>query len=242
MEKIKMKRRERANNGIHQHVANVVKDLSIQKDDCILDIGCGTGAFLESLKECDFNNLYGIDIKLPVENIDGVSFYVLDLDEGRMEFEEKKFKLIVSIEVFEHIENMGVLLKEISRVLSKDGLLILTTPNVHSVEARLRNLFLGKLKQFDELSDPTHIYPIFLYPFERLLRRYSLEIDEIWGYPVDGHSPTSRGALRLLSKILKFVGLKSNPSGDHLCMKISRIKNDKNSSAISKSEVVSSHY
>jgi hypothetical protein len=94
----------------------------------------------------------------------------------------------------------------------------LTTPNVHSVEARLRLLLLGELKQFDCIGDPTHIAPVFSHPFALLLRRHGLQVKQRWGFPLDGSSPTSRPALRLAARLLGGLGLKGAPAGDQLCL------------------------
>jgi 2-polyprenyl-3-methyl-5-hydroxy-6-metoxy-1,4-benzoquinol methylase len=233
---------ERANAGLHSHVERYILDKYPEKNLRILDIGCGTGAFLSRLKGDGYTKLNGIDIDLSAANIDGISFSCIDLDSGKMPYEDSSFDLIICIEVLEHIENVGIFLSEISRILSEGGNVVVTTPNVHSLEARLRNLLLGKLKQFDEIGDPTHIYPVFLFPFRRIARRYKLEIAELWGFPLDGISKTSRGVLQIASKLLKAVGLKANPPGDQLCMRICHSKNAQIETIGEKRDVIASHY
>jgi hypothetical protein len=127
-------------------------------------------------------------------------------------------------------------------VLAPDGVFIMTTPNIHSIEARLRFLLLGKLKQFDELSDPTHISPIVLHTFARLLKRYSLEIATVGSFPVDGSSPTSRGMLRAMARVLKMLGLRANPDGDHLSLLIRHRVSSASHSNAEKRELVTAHY
>lgn len=152
-----MKLVERANSGLHSHIAEKISSLKIAKNASVLDLGCGTGAFLARLGELGYTSLNGMDIALPEKNLDGINFKEFDLDARDMPYSDASLDLIVSVEVFEHIENMGFLVKEIARILTPRGFLIITTPNVNSIEARLRYLFLGKLKQFDEIGDPTHI-------------------------------------------------------------------------------------
>jgi hypothetical protein len=94
---------------------------------------------------------------------------------------------------------------------------LLTTPNVHSIEARTRFLLLGKLKQFDAIGDPTHVYPVFRFPFERLLRRHGFAVVQTWGFPEDGSSPTSRPGLHRVARLLGLLGLAGSPAGDQLC-------------------------
>ncbi len=233
---------ERANAGVHSHVADKVNEILRDKNSKILDIGCGTGALLARLAASGYKHLSGIDIAIPENPVDGVTFVEHDLDTIATPYPDATFELVISVEVFEHVENMGTLLKEISRLLADNGNLLVTTPNVHSLEARLRYFLLGKLKQFDELSDPTHIYPIVLYAFKRLLKRHSLEIVETWGFPLDGSSPTSRGVLRLATKLLQFAGLTAFPPGDHLCLLIQRARDLQPANSKSKRALVASHY
>ena len=145
--------------------------------------------------------------------------------------------------MFEHIENLGSLLRELSRVLRPDGRMLITTPNVHSVEARLRYFMLGQLKQFDRIGDPTHITPLFIHPFKVLLRRHGLEISECWGFPLNGTSPTSRAGLQVAGRLLRALGLDANPSGDQLCLMIRKVADaGKVPASQTKQRAVTAHY
>lgn len=233
---------ERANAGLHPHIVGRIAALRPDKAARILDVGCGTGAMLRALASKGYSNLRGLDIAPPLESVAGVSFLACDLDACATPFEASSQDLIVSVEVFEHIENMGALLTEISRLLAADGHLLVTTPNVHSIEARLRFLLLGRLKQFDPIGDPTHISPVFLHPFTLLLRRHSLEIVESWGFPVDGTSPTSRTALRIAARLTKLMGLPASIAGDQLCLLIRRKPNASASAPLDKKAALTAHY
>ena len=233
---------ERANAGLHPHILERIAALCPNPQARILDVGCGTGVMLRKLAASGYCHLTGLDIAPPGETLDGVRFLACDLDACTTPFEPGSQDLVVSVEVFEHLENLGSLLADIARVLAPEGRLLMTTPNVHSIEARLRWFLLGRLKQFDEIGDPTHITPIFLHAFTRLLRRHALEIDQAWGYPVDGHSPTSRLGLRLLSGVLRGLGLKAAIPGDQLCLLIRRTPGAVAANAAQKQTVVTSHY
>lgn len=228
----------RANAGLHDHVFDCIDSLDLKRDDPILDYGAGSGAFLQRLEMHGFLNIYGADIVVP-SSINGIhKFYALDIDKSRLDAGDHAFKMIISIEVIEHIENLGFFVGELARLLAPNGLILLTTPNIHSIEARLRYCLSAKLKQFDPLSDPTHISPVHLFSFQRLLSRYGLEIRRSWGFPVDGSSTTTvNKGLKLLSKLLTCVGIKGAPAGDHLCLLIARddfhVKRDKKALVVS---------
>lgn len=208
---------ERTTGGLHTDVANRVTQLLPSRNARILDVGCGTGALLNRLRKIGYQRLCGIDIAPPT-NLPGIEFHQSDLDFCRTPLEAGSVDLAVAVEVFEHIENIGSLLQELSRLLGPTGSILLTTPNVHSVEARLRLLLTGNLKQFDAVGDPTHISPIFRFPFERILRRHGFCVLDAWGFPENGASPTSRWGLRMLAATARFFGAKDGFAGDQLCM------------------------
>jgi len=216
-----MKLTERANPGLHEHVIARAVSSTPDRSATVLDIGCGTGALLVRLRDCGYTNLAGIDIS-PPPPMPGVNFHALDLDQPGFPLADESVDLAMAVEVLEHIENAGAFLAEIRRVLAPAGRLLLTTPNVHSVEARLRLLLLGHLKQFDSIGDPTHIYPVFSFPFNRLLARHGLRVAQRWGFPEDGTSPTSRGALKALSGLARLLGLRGDPDGDQVCFMLQR--------------------
>jgi len=230
----------RANAGLHDHVLACISNLNIRTDDLILDYGAGSGAFLQRLVTKGYSNLHGADILKP-SSINGIKqFHAIDLDQTSIDIESNSVKLIVTIEVIEHVENPGFFLGEISRIIASDGVVLLTTPNIHSIQAKTRFLLSSNLKQFDKISDPTHLYPVHLFTFERLLARHGLQIKKSWGFPVDGSSPTTSSIpLKLLSRLLPIAGVRGAPQGDHLCLLISR---NTNYIRQSKAITVASHY
>jgi 2-polyprenyl-3-methyl-5-hydroxy-6-metoxy-1,4-benzoquinol methylase len=233
---------ERTTGELHKLVAERVTKLVPRRDAKILDVGCGTGALLVRLRTLGFQRLVGIDID-PPSNLPGIEFFQSDLDNCKTKVENGSIDLVIAVEVFEHIENIGGLLQELSRLLGPTGLILMTTPNVHSVEAKIRYLLTGCLKQFDDIGDPTHVTPIFRFPFERILKRHGFFIIDAWGHPEDGSSPTSRWGLRLLAKVGRLFGLKGEPAGDTLCMLLGRTADWEQSRSVKlKREYLTAHY
>jgi 2-polyprenyl-3-methyl-5-hydroxy-6-metoxy-1,4-benzoquinol methylase len=232
---------ERANVGLHAHVAQRVQALLPARQACVLDLGCGSGALLQRLAALGYSNLWGLDIAPPVSAQPGLHYMTGDLDACRMPLPDGSVQLAMAVEVLEHVENTGSLLDELARVLAPDGVLLVTTPNVHSVQARLRYLLLGELKQFDAIGDPTHITPVFEFPFRRLLARHGLEVAQRWGFPEDGSSPTSRAGLSALAGALSLLGVRGSPAGDQLCLLI-RKRPVQDAAAHDKRHAVTAHY
>jgi hypothetical protein len=96
-----------------------------------------------------------------------------------------------------------------------------TTSNLHSAQAKLLFALGDRLKQFDAKGDPIHITPIVPFPFTRLLNRHGLTVLESWGFPLDGSSPTSRPAMRLVARLVRPL-LQSSVQGDNLCLLVQR--------------------
>ena len=236
---------ERANAGLHAQVAQKVQALMPARNASMLDVGCGSGALLQRLAALGYGNLCGLDIAPPTAQgaaDSAVRYIECDLDACVTPLPAQSVDLALSIEVFEHVENLGSLLDELARVLAPQGLLLATTPNLHSLESRLRWLLTGRLKQFDAIGDPTHVNPLFLFPLDRVLRRHGLELVQSWGFPLDGSSPTSRPGLRAMARALRVLGLRGAPAGDQLCLLIRKAPAAGDATVRSKRQALTAHY
>lgn len=184
----------------------------------MLDIGCGTGAWLERLAVNGFRNFHGIDLNIEQFQATGATCSKVNLDSEEIDLEEQKYNLISAIELVEHLENPGRLLELVSAHLSESGYFLLTTPNIHSLRCRLKFFLTGRLASFDDKGDPTHIYPVLLTSLQRLLPRYSLELMESWSYPEKG-SLIYRKPIKIVAAGLGLI-LPDQVPGDTLCLLI----------------------
>jgi len=109
-----------------------------------LDIGSGTGALIQLMKEsfptietsvCDYSDEF---MKIPGQRVETV-----DLNQGILPYEENSFDLVTFTEVAEHLENHRSIIREIYRVLKPGGMLILTTPNILNMKSRIRFFLYG---------------------------------------------------------------------------------------------------
>ena len=129
----------------------------------------------------------------------------------------RSYELITAIEVIEHLSNIGHFMAQTKRLLAQDGYLLLTTPNILSLAARMRLLIHADMKQFGKVGDETHLFPVVLGTFPRLLARHGLQMVDHWGFPADGRTLTSRGAANLIMSALRSF-LPEPVPGDVLCM------------------------
>lgn len=118
----------------------------------ILDIGCGEGEFLEI---CQNTGLacFGVDIssyalKKAKSKIKGELLQV-DVEREKLPYSDNFFEAITSFDLLEHLKDPSLFLTEVRRILKRDGVLFLTTPNGDYWPAG----FLGHFVK----DDPTHI-------------------------------------------------------------------------------------
>src|SRR4051812_11470097 len=84
----------------------------------LLDVGCGDGGFVSYCNE-EGLQAKGVDI------VDGVNF-----ETDRLPYPDHSFGIVTMFSVIEHIREPSNILTEVRRVLTKDGLLVIITPNV----------------------------------------------------------------------------------------------------------------
>lgn len=98
----------------------------------ILDIGCGTGILVDMLNKKGFH-ADGIDssedaIRFAQSNKKG-NFIFSDVNSFNS---SKKYDLIVSTQLIEHLRDPRIFLQCVKKVLKKGGLLLIETPNLNS--------------------------------------------------------------------------------------------------------------
>jgi SAM-dependent methyltransferase len=125
---------------------NNIKNLSI------LDIGCGSGNFLLTMKKFNFD-LTGIDIDaqviLNLKNNYQINAEVNTFSEFKT---NKKFDVIYMSHFLEHCPNPMETLLKAKNLLKKGGMVIIKVPNIDSFSFRI----FGKFSYF--LDIPRHIF------------------------------------------------------------------------------------
>jgi len=95
-----------------------------------LEIGCGTGDFIQQIAKNDNLEITGSEIYLKglvyaKKNLPSVDFVQFDVTQGKI---GEQFHIITAFDVIEHIENDDAALSNISEMLKKDGVLIISVP------------------------------------------------------------------------------------------------------------------
>lgn len=115
-----------------KYAVSMIKKYAPKTDSC-LEIGCGTGNFLNVLQKMGFSKITGIDISstnlkiaaniAPLAELKAVSLFNL----------KDKYDAAIAFEVIEHIEHDEAALSYIqNNLLGENGILILSVPSHNS--------------------------------------------------------------------------------------------------------------
>ncbi len=119
-----------------------------------LDVGCGNGSFLYSIKKINPSwEYYGIDPWKFDEK--DVQKHKLNIKKGVLEdgkYPDDFFDMITLNHVFEHVSDPSETLKELKRILKIGWILIIAVPNINSLAYKIFG------KYFHQIDAPRHTY------------------------------------------------------------------------------------
>lgn len=119
----------------------------------LMDIGCGDGRFLKEMARYGWE-VYGIDTAKTASNLlkvmKGIKYFSGEL--VQLNFPSDYFDVVTLWHVLEHLNDPLLELREISRILKRDGLVFIAVPNFNSLQARF-----GRHQWF-HLDPPRHLW------------------------------------------------------------------------------------
>ena len=105
----------------------------------LLDIGCGTGTLLASLKQRGFQ-VSGFDSSRAAARVanteNGVDVFVGERLQDAS-FHDASFDIVTLFHVLEHVSDPRSILAEVHRILQPSGRVVLQVPNIESWQSRL---------------------------------------------------------------------------------------------------------
>jgi len=128
---------------LEEHKANqgkIIKLIEGFKADKYLDIGCGEGEFtLQCANTTSAKYTYGIEIDKHYASIaKSKGIQVTIADAGQLfEYPDSFFDLVTANQVLEHVVNTDIMISECYRVLSSQGILLISVPNLCSFFQRI---------------------------------------------------------------------------------------------------------
>lgn len=146
----------------HLHRYAIVKDLVIGKN--ILDIACGEG-YGSNILSSYAKNVVGIDISDEAINHAKKKYkkHNLQFKQGSATFidlPDTSIDIIISFETIEHLKEHDEMLQQFKKVLKRDGILIISSPDKKNYSDK------------PGYANPFHLKELYKNEFEILIKKY----------------------------------------------------------------------
>ena len=158
---------------------NLVKEVSGLKTGSILDIGSGTGEFLNEMKSAGWETL-GLEPN-PDGRKQAKENYGLEIHEPDHLFrlEEDSVQVVSMWHVLEHVHKLHEYMNAIRSILKPGGTLIIAVPNYRSLDAEKYD------SHWAAYDVPRHLYHFSPESMRKLLEKHKFLLRKIKGMPFD---------------------------------------------------------
>lgn len=136
---------------------DVALQLLPEKGNKLLDVGCGSGKLCKCVAP-NYKNVCGVDkiceAREKLAEIKNVGIHYANLDDlDGLPFLDNTFNVVTCLDVLEHVHNPNFVVSEMYRVLTNEGIIIVSVPNIRYWLHLLTLAFKGK---FPVTSDDAH--------------------------------------------------------------------------------------
>ncbi|PIR05760.1 hypothetical protein COV56_01080 [Candidatus Kuenenbacteria bacterium CG11_big_fil_rev_8_21_14_0_20_37_9] len=151
--------------------------LDFIKDGKVLDLGCGDGLFIESLRDKGIKGVGADFSRTAIEKCKkkGLEVYLLDVGQKNIPIENNSFDYVVMLDVLEHLLCPEELLLEAKRISKK--YLIISVPNFSSLPARVQ-MAMGRVPENNK-KNKGHAFWFNYSVLKALLKDHDLNILEL---------------------------------------------------------------
>ena len=165
------------------------------KNAKILEVGCGSGRFLEFLEKKGYKNLYGIDSSKEMLMIAKTKTRakLIKGDAYKLPFSKNSFDVIFSVHVLMHISNPKRALNEMLRVAKNK--IIFDITNKNSVSYVLSKIWKGYKPRFSSIKDIRKMIPAY----------YPIRFKPTYMFPIKGYFSPVYYALILPAEKLAYL-------------------------------------
>ena len=153
----------------------------------VLDVGC-LGGQISKLIQDNNNDVWGVEINpsaAKAAEARGIKVKVADVEEG-LPFDTDSFDAVNAGEVIEHLYDTKYFFSEAARVLKTGGVFLFTTPNLNSLENRVRVAtggYLAMAGAYPEDHFGDHIRQFNLGKIRELCAQTGFEVEDVRGVP-----------------------------------------------------------
>ena len=159
---------------VRKHTLNakrrlVIRESGIEKG-AVLDLGCGTGAFLHTMRKAGWD-VTGIEPDLQARANATALYDITPLDPEKLyELKAECFHAITLWHVLEHVHDLKGYLKQLSVLLAPGGKLFIAVPNYTSYDAAVYS------ENWAAYDVPRHLYHFSPQSMKRLLSTFNLKL------------------------------------------------------------------
>ena len=139
----------------------------------LLDIGCGTGEFLNTCKQAKWS-VVGIEPSADARRM-GIDNFGVDVrDEAEINnLESGSFDIITMWHVLEHVPNLNERIEDLRRLIKPNGIIIIAVPNCNSLDATIYK------ESWAAYDVPRHLYHFTPKDIESVFKKHELKLFRI---------------------------------------------------------------
>jgi len=157
---------------------NLVESAAVRTEGCLLDIGCGAGHFLNTMRGNGWT-VSGVDASPKARALVNNQFGISAVSPDEWLNSHEKYDVITCWHSLEHVHEPWIYLKNIRKRLHDDGVLIVALPNYESTDAEKYGA------DWAAYDTPRHLYHFSSSSLEKIMFTNEFLIDEIHRMPFD---------------------------------------------------------
>ncbi len=152
---------------------NLVKKETGVDTGLILDIGCGTGAFLHTMKDAGWD-ITGLEPDEGARKTAEKLYHIQPLPSHRIfELPQQKYNAITAWHVMEHVHQLHEYVDQLKKMITKEGRIFIAVPNHTSYDASAYGTF------WAAYDVPRHLYHFSPKSMSVLMEMHGLKVDKI---------------------------------------------------------------
>ncbi len=157
----------------------LTEQVTAVKEGKLLDIGCGTGYFLDTMQQTGWQ-VQGIEVEEKARNFAIQSFGLqVNSPEVLPTLQPESFDVITLWHVLEHLHNLNSYLNQLLQLLQPQGTLIIAVPNYDSYDAKHYG------KEWAGWDVPRHLWHFCPTSIDILAQRHELRVVQRHLMPFD---------------------------------------------------------